>query len=89
MAANPESSSFPACRLTKGRDPSGSICVTVATTRLLHVRRAIVQARITNVSIMKATPLACGSRVRLTLTVPVAAIQQLMERIAIAAREAD
>ncbi|MGZ5032011.1 MAG: hypothetical protein ACXWAC_02340 [Usitatibacter sp.] len=55
------------CRISRARDLGGCLAVTVATSRLLHVRRAIVQSGCESVGIVKATPLACGTRVRLLI----------------------
>ena len=67
-ATSPESGVQPVtCRISRARDLGGVLAVTVATSRLLHVRRAIVQAGCEHVGIVRATPLACGTRVRLLI----------------------
>ena len=55
------------CRISRARDLGGCLAVTVATSQLLYVRRAIVQSGCEDVGIVKATPLACGTRVRLLI----------------------
>jgi hypothetical protein len=54
-------------RLTRSRELDGSLSVTVDASQLLRVRRAIVQCPCKPVGIVKAVPLACGTRVRLLI----------------------
>ncbi len=54
-------------RLTPSRELHGSLCVTVASSQVLQVRRAIVQSGCRPVGIVKAIPLAGGSRVRMLI----------------------
>jgi hypothetical protein len=55
------------CRITHGRDLGGCLAVTVDTARLLHLRKAIARCGAKDVGIVRATPLACGTRVRLLI----------------------
>ena len=68
-------------RISRSRERGGSLAVTVPTSQLLLVRRAIVQSGCEHVGIMTASLLACGTRVRLIIAVPPQAVSRLMDRI--------
>jgi hypothetical protein len=53
----------------------------VDTSQLLQVRRAIVQSGCAPVGIVKAAPLACGTRVRLLIAVRPDHVHKVMESI--------
>lgn len=80
--ASPQAAVRPvSCRISRARDLGGTLAVTVATARLLHVRRAIVQAGCEHVGIVKATPLACGTRVRLLIAAQPESFSRITESI--------
>lgn len=82
LATNPEAGVQPVtCRISRARDLGGTLAVTVATSRLLHVRRAIVQTGCEEVGIVKATPLACGTRVRLLIAARPESFARITESI--------
>ena len=82
FAAIPEPDMHPVtCRISRARDLGGTLAVTVPTSRLLHVRRAIVQAGCADVGIVKATPLACGTRVRLLVAAQPESFPRITESI--------
>ncbi len=53
--------------ITPSRERHGSLSVTVDSSQVLQVRRAIVQSGCKPVGIVKAVPLAGGSRVRMLI----------------------
>jgi len=68
-------------RLSRSRERGGSLSVTVETIHLLRVRRAIVTCGCEHVGIVKAAPLACGTRVRLLIAVPPRSVHAVMDAI--------
>jgi hypothetical protein len=68
-------------RLSGDRSRGGSLTVTVDVAKLLLVRRALFQSRIPGIGIVKAAPLACGTRVRLMIAVPPQSLRDAMEAI--------
>jgi len=70
-----------ACRMTRAHDPDGSISVTVDTSQLLRVRQAIVQSGCKPVGIVRAVPLAGGTKVRLLLALPPEHVEPVMDSI--------
>jgi hypothetical protein len=81
MRHTPSDGVAPAYRISRARDLGGSLSVTVKTSHLLQVRRAIVQSGIERIGIVKAVPLACGTRVRLLVAVPPQSVEALMDFI--------
>ena len=82
FAAIPESGIHPVtCRISRARDLGGTLAVTVPTSRLLHVRRAILRSGCADVGIVKATPLACGTRVRLLIAAQPGSFEAIAESI--------
>ena len=71
----------PSYRISKSREIGGSLSVTVDASQLLHVRRAIVQSGCRHVGIVKAVPLACGTRVRLLIAVTPDEVRPVMDSI--------
>jgi len=69
---------FP-CRIAKTRDQS--LSVTVETSQLLRVRQAIVQSGCKPVGIVKAEPLAGGTKVRLRVALPPEHVEAVMDSI--------
>jgi hypothetical protein len=86
---NPQANTPSTYRLSRSRERGGSLCVTVDTSQLLRVRRAIVTCGCEHVGIVKAAPLACGTRVRLLVAVPPKAVQRVMESIRQAVGESE
>jgi hypothetical protein len=68
-------------RLTPSRELHGSLCVTVETSQVLRVRRAIIQSGCRPVGIVKAIPLACGTRVRMLIALSPEFTQPVSEAI--------
>lgn len=68
-------------RICKSRELDGSLCVTVETSQLLRVRRAIVQSGCKPVGIVRATPLACGTKVRLLIALRPEFADRVMDSI--------
>jgi hypothetical protein len=68
-------------RIAKSREIDGSICVTVDTSQLLRVRRAIIQSGCRPVGIVKAAPIAAGTRVRLLIALRPDFVAPVMEAI--------
>jgi len=64
-------------RLTPSRELNGSLCITVDSSQLLHVRRAIVQSGCHPVGIVRAVPIAGGTRIRMLIALPL----QLLEPV--------
>jgi hypothetical protein len=71
----------PRYRICKSREFDGSLCVTVETSQLLRVRRAIGQSGCKPVGIVKAAPLACGTRVRLVIALRQEHLDRVMRAI--------
>jgi hypothetical protein len=69
-------------RICKSREIDGSLCVTVDTSQLLRVRRAIVQCGCKPIGIVKAVPLAGGTRVRMLIALRPEFVAQVMDAIA-------
>ena len=70
MSSQPRGSSEatrPTCRISRSRSLNGSLLVTVESSQLLLVRRAIVQAGREHVGIVRAATIAGGTRVRLLI----------------------
>jgi hypothetical protein len=76
-------------RVCKSRELDGSLCVTVETSQLLRVRKAIVQSGCKPVGIVKAVPLAGGTKVRLLIALRPEFVDRVMDSImrAVAAGE--
>jgi hypothetical protein len=68
-------------RICKTRDLDGSLSVTVESSLLLQVRRAIVKSGCTPVGIVKAVPLAGGTKVRLLIALRPEFVQPVMDSI--------
>ncbi len=68
-------------RICKSRDLDGSLSITVETSQLLNVRRAIIQSGCKPVGIVKAAPLAGGTRVRLLIALRPEFVDRVMESI--------
>ena len=77
----PPESIAPTYRICKSRELDGSLSVTVETSQLLQVRRAIVQSGCKPVGIVKAVPLACGTKVRLLIALRPEFIDRVMNSI--------
>ena len=73
-------------RICKTRDLDGSLSVTVESSQLLQVRRAIVKSGCAPVGIVKAVPLAGGTKVRLLIALRPEFLQPVMESIMRCAR---
>jgi hypothetical protein len=70
-------------RLTPSRELHGSLSVTVDTSQVLRVRRAIIQSRCHPVGIVRAVPLAGGTRVRMLIALRpelIPAVSEAIER---------
>ena len=79
---SPEAPAHDACfRISKARDFDGSLSVTVESSQLLQVRRAILRSGCTPVGIVKATPLAGGTKVRLLISLRAEFVQPVMDSI--------
>lgn len=70
--------------VTSSRELDGSLSVTVDSSQVLRVRRAIVQSGCRPVGIVRAVPLACGTRVRLLIALRREFIPRVSEAIAAA-----
>lgn len=57
----------PACSISRGRDLNGSLLVSVERSKLLRVRKALFHCGRAHVGIVRATPLAGGTRMRLVI----------------------
>src|SRR5476649_2554769 len=68
-------------RICKTRELDGSLSVTVESSQLLQVRRAIVKSGCTPVGIVKAVPLAGGTKVRLLIALRPEFLQPVMDSI--------
>jgi hypothetical protein len=68
-------------RLTPSRELHGSLSVTVDSSHVLHVRRAIVQSGCRPVGIVKAIPLAGGTRVRMLIALAPELVRPVGEAI--------
>jgi hypothetical protein len=68
-------------RICKTRELDGSLSVTVESSQLLRVRRAIVQSGCEPVGIVKAVPLAGGTKVRLLIALRPESVQRVMDSI--------
>ncbi len=68
-------------RICKTRELDGSLSVTVESSQLLRVRRAIVQSGCKPVGIVKAVPLAGGTKVRLLIALRPEFVQPVMDSI--------
>ncbi len=68
--------------VTPSRELHGSLCVTVDSTQVLQVRRAIVQTGCHPIGIVKAVPLAGGTRVRLLIALPPELVRPVGEAVA-------
>jgi len=74
-------------RLTPSRELNGSLSVTVDSSQVLHVRRAIVQSGCHPVGIVKATPIAGGTRIRMLIALPLRFLEPVREAIERVLRE--
>jgi hypothetical protein len=63
------------------RELNGSLSVNIDSSQLLHVRRAIVQSGCEHVGIVKAVPLAGGTRMRLLVAVDQEHMAQVRDAI--------
>jgi hypothetical protein len=68
-------------RICKSRELDGSLSVTVETSQLLRVRKAIVQSGCKPVGIVKAAPLAGGTKVRLLIALRPEFVDRVMDSI--------
>jgi hypothetical protein len=68
-------------RICQTRELDGSLSVTVETSQLLRVRKAIVQSGCKPVGIVKAVPLAGGRKVRLLVALRPEFVHQVMDAI--------
>jgi hypothetical protein len=68
-------------RICRSRELDGSLSVTVETSQLLRVRQAIVQSGCKPVGIVKAAPIAGGTRVRLLIALRPEFVQAVMDAI--------
>ena len=68
-------------RICKTRELDGSLSVTVESSQLLKVRRAIVQCGCEPVGIVKAVPLAGGTKVRLLIALRPEFVHPVMDAI--------
>lgn len=68
-------------RICKTRELDGSLSVTVESSQLLQVRRAIVQSGCKPIGIVKAVPLAGGTKVRLLIALRPEFVQPVMDSI--------
>ena len=68
-------------RICKTRELDGSLSVTVESSQLLKVRRAIVQCGCTPIGIVKAVPLAGGTKVRLLIALRPEFVHPVMDSI--------
>ena len=68
-------------RLTPSRELHGSLSVTVESSQVLQVRRAIVQSGCHPVGIVKAVPLAGGTRVRMLIALAPELVRPVGEAI--------
>jgi hypothetical protein len=75
-------------RISRSRELNGSLCVTVDTSQLLRVRRAIVQCGCEHVGIVKVMRLACGTRVRLVIALEQGSVATVTKAITDAVDEA-
>ena len=85
MSAQPRKSSpdlEPRCRISRCRELNGSLSVTVDSSRLLHIRRAIVRAGREHVGIVKAASLAGGTRMRLLIACDPKSMHSIMQALA-------
>ena len=70
-----------AFRISKARDRDGSLSVTMESSQLLQVRRAIVKSGCAPIGIVKAVPLAGGTKVRLLIALRPEFVQPVMDSI--------
>ncbi|MGZ5089491.1 MAG: hypothetical protein ACXWF6_19675 [Usitatibacter sp.] len=68
-------------RICKTRELDGSLSVTVESSQLLQVRRAILQSGCKPVGIVKAAPLAGGTKVRLLIALRPEFVPPVMDSI--------
>src|SRR5476649_2907995 len=68
-------------RICKTRELDGSLSVTVEISQLLQVRRAIVQCGCKPIGIVKAVPLAGGTKVRLLIALRPEFVATVMDSI--------
>jgi hypothetical protein len=68
-------------RLTRCRDFGGSLSITVDSSQVLQVRRAIVQSGCHPIGIVKAVPLAGGTRVRMLIALRPELVQPVRDAI--------
>jgi hypothetical protein len=84
-AARSEAAVHPVtCRISRSRDLGGCLAVTVETSKLLLARRAIVRSGCKNIGIVKATPLGCGTRVRLLIAMRPESFARVTEELSLA-----
>jgi hypothetical protein len=69
-------------RFSRSRERSGCLSITVDSCDVLRVRRAIVQSGVHPIAIVKAAPLAGGTRVRMLIALPAQHIGPVQEAIA-------
>jgi hypothetical protein len=69
-------------RLSASRERNGSLCVTVDSSQVLLVRRAIVRSGLHPIGIVKAVPIAGGTRVRMLIALAPHLIRPVEEAIA-------
>ena len=68
-------------RLSCNRDRDGMLYVTVPSRDVLRVRRAVVSAGCHPIGIVKAAPIANGTRVRMVIAVPAALLREVEESV--------
>jgi hypothetical protein len=68
-------------RICKTRELDGSLSVTVESSQLLQVRRAIVQCGCKPIGIVRAVPLAGGTKVRLLIALRPEFVAPVMDSI--------
>jgi hypothetical protein len=69
-------------RLSSSRERNGCLCITVDSCDVLRVRRAIVQSGLHPIGIVKAAPIAGGTRVRMLIALDPQLIRPVEEAIA-------
>ena len=68
-------------RVSKSRELHGSLSVTVETSQLLQVRRAIIKSGCSPIGIVRAVPLAGGTKARLLIALRPEFVPPVMDTI--------
>jgi hypothetical protein len=71
----------PSCSVAPSRSLNGSLVVTVERSRLLRLRKAIVESGCKRVGIVSATPVACGTRMRMLIAMEPQSVPVVMGAI--------